>query len=702
MIRKLIINIAIMLTVITISACGNPNSAGNEEYAPPIVEQQEFHFERAELPGDMEISISQYADGSSIYLCGLDSGNKAILYSVSGTAVDEYLLPKDIEYPQACCVYEDNFIVLAGDRPAISIDSLGNETLSRENKGEFFILTYDSNHVLRSTLPLPQKLFTEESCKSISFSGEYYYCLTDNHLYQLDSKARPVNSIEAKNGSFTAQASDKNGLYLAYIVRQGTGSSGDAIDTLVSPQNITFKNILPPSKLSLNAMGLSPEGNLVLLTDEGIMSMTKEGGDMTVLCDNLRNFDNWSYSCIYPFSGGYIMCRPGQESIDMLAYGEETQPKDELLLWTVYTDEVLLSIINSYNEIHPQFPVRIVNLQDMDEELLKVKITSGEGPDLYMSGTYGLLSDVNKEAVYENLMPYVSNDESLEELIIPSVLSSSMEGEKLYSIPVTFEMSVLACRQPDLVPEEMSFDDILLLDEVRDKRVSIFSTEQSRGYVWDYLSNLYLSRYLDEATLTCSFTTDEYYNILKLSSVVPVESNMKRDEIPYIYMLEHIIGVGRLLGIQMYAGDSWRFDTGKGVSYDIIDAFSISASSNNKAEAWEFIEYAMESDFGFSGNDAQRQFVMPASRSGMENIINYTQNPGIFNHMTQERTVLNDTCIEQFNRALNAEGIINNKYPGLLEIMTEEAEKFFSGQNTAEEVARITQSRAELYLAERR
>lgn len=58
-------------------------------------------------------------------------------------------------------------------------------------------------------------------------------------------------------------------------------------------------------------------------------------------------------------------------------------------------------------------------------------------------------------------------------------------------------------------------------------------------------------------------------------------------------------------------------------------------------------------------------------------------------------------CISQFKTALEQPAFVMDKYLGLLQIMSEEAEKYFAGDKSTEEVAEAIQPRANIYLAEK-
>lgn len=73
---------------------------------------------------------------------------------------------------------------------------------------------------------------------------------------------------------------------------------------------------------------------------------------------------------------------------------------------------------------------------------------------------------------------------------------------------------------------------------------------------------------------------------------------------------------------------------------------------------------------------------------------------GIWDDEKEAFVALEPYAVEQLQKLLNTPAVVMDRYPGLLQIINEEAEKFFAGARTAEEAASTTQSRAAIYVAE--
>lgn len=156
---------------------------------------------------------------------------------------------------------------------------------------------------------------------------------------------------------------------------------------------------------------------------------------------------------------------------------------------------------------------------------------------------------------------------------------------------------------------------------------------------------------------------------------------------------------------------------GSGCIADYSGALALSAQSANKEAAWEFIEYHLERDsFGFSTRksvlDRQMEEAMTVSYYLDDEgnpLLDADGNPvpqgyysvswGIgeeytFRTPTEEEVQLVRELIESASKVQATDSQIR-------EIILEEAQPFFQGQKSVDEVADIIQSRVQLYMNER-
>ena len=174
------------------------------------------------------------------------------------------------------------------------------------------------------------------------------------------------------------------------------------------------------------------------------------------------------------------------------------------------------------------------------------------------------------------------------------------------------------------------------------------------------------------------------------------EEDLMWDDGEYIFYHDSFPGLLRLLYWQEAYGEHFRLSSDMGASFSISSAFSIARGSKCKEGAWLLLEYA----FGSYAPDDLR-FFFPASSIRLEQLLESARTTGIWYDPKEAFIALESYAVEQLQKLLNTPAVVMDRYPGLMKIMNEEAEKFFAGVRTAEETAAATQFRAAIYVAER-
>ena len=146
--------------------------------------------------------------------------------------------------------------------------------------------------------------------------------------------------------------------------------------------------------------------------------------------------------------------------------------------------------------------------------------------------------------------------------------------------------------------------------------------------------------------------------------------------------------------------------------------FGISAQSDYKKEAFDFIRIFMEDDFQTETVSVQCGYTFPGKTSAFDEFCKkqleipsvYSPSEGLyqekdFYYRSGKKTEIEP--IDEERLAYVKEYILNSKdLPvvdnKLLEIIAEELEPYYNGDKTLDEVTAIIQSRAEIYMNENR
>jgi ABC-type glycerol-3-phosphate transport system substrate-binding protein len=134
-------------------------------------------------------------------------------------------------------------------------------------------------------------------------------------------------------------------------------------------------------------------------------------------------------------------------------------------------------------------------------------------------------------------------------------------------------------------------------------------------------------------------------------------------------------------------------------------ALAIAEASKNKAGAWKFIEYYLNTEPGF--DDMTMKYGFPSRISFLERQLDGIRNNGEsdleYNAVEgyySGKPTLTDAQIDDFCGMIEAARPVNHANDILREIITEECGAYFAGQKSIDDVIKVIQSRVDLYLSE--
>ena len=143
------------------------------------------------------------------------------------------------------------------------------------------------------------------------------------------------------------------------------------------------------------------------------------------------------------------------------------------------------------------------------------------------------------------------------------------------------------------------------------------------------------------------------------------------------------------------------------------DSYAISARSANIDGAWDFLRFYLTDEYQKElnwGMPIQMKYFMEAAQEATQRPYYLDENGNKeeyddYFYMDGEEIKLDPMSQEQVDELVNFIFSINKCYYGNSDITTiinEEMPSFFSGQKSAQEVAKIIQSRAQLFVNENR
>ncbi|MDR0862408.1 MAG: extracellular solute-binding protein [Oscillospiraceae bacterium] len=434
--------------------------------------------------------------------------------------------------------------------------------------------------------------------------------------------------------------------------------------------------------------------------------------------------------------------------------------KTLITLGSTYAGGDLSSAVMKYNKSHPNVRITIKDYSD-DNHIdyttaianFDLDIVQGRAPDIINLQQLNTVKYSSK-GVLADLNPLLDADPTLDRAnMFENILEACSLDGKLYHIIPQFGIVSLAGKasifgpDPSITPAELN----AILEKYPDAQLlQSFSAE-----TWIYLSILYnLDEYIDWATSTCNFDTPEFASTLNLARRFKTEKELqlqyeqqyadgyyRQDEDADYQNDKSLLSYGGVEEVQAVRGMKEMF--GEDVTYvgfpsggeggSMISAatdFAIAATSQNKEAAWDFISsmlqtgtavrYGLTLDKRVVESSIAKEMIPLRERNFEEGVQLRDYLSGgwsgttVYSLEELEQTVKNGFDIDIDNYAVTqAEadqflGIITSakrmlstgSNEQIQNIINEETGPFIAGQKTAEETARIIQSRVGLYVSE--
>ncbi len=365
-------------------------------------------------------------------------------------------------------------------------------------------------------------------------------------------------------------------------------------------------------------------------------------------------------------------------------------------------------------------------------------IISGNCPDII--DIFGLnLSQLASKGVFEDLNAYLEKSEKLGRSdFVENLLTSYTFDGVLVCIPESFMLQTLVGKTSE-VGSEMGWtvEELMAYSDAHPGAELLEGA--TKAYIMQVLMMYNEDRFVDWAAGECHFDSDEFKSLLEFVNRFPEEYDYNSNNTSTHAKLKNgnllldSVHISDFNGVQMYPAlfeDEVTFigyptmDGSVGCSLSAYQAYAITSKSKHKDAAWEFIEASLLQERGrFSRNgfpsvksklDAMAkeavtveylkdeetgEYILDENgekiRTGGTSSISYEDGWSYtYREATQEEVDLIYDMMEL------AKPMSYNYADMIMSIVNEEAEAFYKGQKTADEVAAVIQSRVKIYVSE--
>ncbi len=418
--------------------------------------------------------------------------------------------------------------------------------------------------------------------------------------------------------------------------------------------------------------------------------------------------------------------------------------KTVLTLAVMGLETNLQSLVMKFNRSSPDARIEVLDYTEYGSleagyARLNTEIMAGSVPDvLCLNGLP--VRKLIAQGILADLMPFLNADEELKDQLLDGVLAAMMTDGKLYRIASGFSIeTVIGAASVVGNTPGWTLEQFNAALAQMPAGCEPFGQGTTRDTILTQCLSLEMDRLIDFSSGVCAFDTPLFTDILSFASQFPKDfdwtSTEREDDFDRIEAGRQMLHINRISDFQsfqmydaLFGGDATFIGypttegTGSMLSID-GSGYAICSKSEHKDLAWQFLRQVMTAEY-------QERFLwsLPTNRAAFEKSLENAMTPqylrnadGSFlldengERIEQDRLVWRLGSLTVHIKALTQEQAdkllelvrtttkIRNSYDAeIMTMITGEAEAFFSGQKTAEEVGRILQSKLSIYISEQR
>ena len=435
---------------------------------------------------------------------------------------------------------------------------------------------------------------------------------------------------------------------------------------------------------------------------------------------------------------------------------EDVVKREKIVIGMIYSNSNLESKIVEFNKNNDKYRVTMKTYMDENnwsEKSYEDAITnltndilSGNSPDILDLNGLDIQNFANKN-VLEDLTPFLEKSSVLSKNdFFDSILNAATFNGKLVYIPSRFTLETITAKS-SLVGDKMGWtmEDVMKLkNQYPDAELIEYATKND---IMNIMLMLNKDSFIDPETGACHFDGKEFKDLLVFANAFPKEYDydQERSVTPYLLAdnrlllnMTSIYSFDEVQSVFSYFGDEDvtfigfpTYDNSNGCLLNPSDQYGMSAQSKNKEAAWTFLEAILTSStdderyyyFGFS--TLKSEYEKQKAKALEVNYV-YDENGEIMkdengnpivegygggwtmtgsdgSQWTYEYRPITKEEVDMVETLLAGAKAINISLDNQLStIISEEAEYYFSGSKSVDEVVNIIQNRVNLYVQENR
>lgn len=399
----------------------------------------------------------------------------------------------------------------------------------------------------------------------------------------------------------------------------------------------------------------------------------------------------------------YVAVVGGESRFAIIQKEYREHARQALKLATEFLGYDLANLITQYNSSNPDYKIVPEYYETEDDFMrLNTEVISGKAPDLY-NFKFMPIEGFESSGALMDLNPFL--DEYGYKLVGP-VKSALETNGRLYSIPDRFEIYSFAVSR-EFAGDKTSWttDEMNEVMEKCGSHMHKFGTFATKTELLKWVCTFSLANYLDKENGKCSFDNAEFVKLLETCNEMPDNylqfGDIKSYEDNALLKMAPIQSITSICGYSKRFGGDYTFigfpnDSGNGSLFSFGgERIAVSAKSEHQDAALDFVKTMLDDQY-----QCEMTIGMPIVQSALEKQMQDAVD-GNLTDFTGEKIKIASSDIDKLKTLIASTRKSADTNSVIQEIIEEEAKPYFEGSRTAEETAKIIQSRVSVYIAEK-
>lgn len=577
------------------------------------------------------------------------------------------------------------------------------------------------------------------------------YLTSSTVVYLFDEEGNSKGSVSTDGTWINSVVCGGDGkVVMAYYDWSASDSGYTVCEIDFDKRQLGTKYTLPGNGGGNLAAGQTTE--LLVNDNNTLYSFNKKDGVYEQILNWLDCDINGSYvDAVYELEDGRFMAiiRPWDTGETEIAYltktpASEIVQKVEITIGTMYASQELQAAVVNFNKSNEKYRVKVKQYYDPDGNMdysdaiarMNNEITSGaDCPDIIELDSSEIDTQMLvSKGILEDLAPYLEKSSVLSrDTFIESVLNGYTYDGKLISIPRTFSIATVAAKT-SVVGEcdRWTVEDVMkLAQQYPDAELFEYT---GRSEMMNLLLTFNQDQFIDWESGTCDFNSDSFKQMLEFVAGFPAEYNWdeEKDSTPtrlangsLLLYTDYVTDINDIQVAEAMFGEPVSYvgypviGDGAGCLLSASGCFGLTSKSANKDGAWEFIESYLNNksdmfSYGLPTNKkqleeqiAEKKKAEYAKDENGEILLDENGEPivlgmGGFGYDDWNYTYhpVTEEEVATLMKLIDIARPVPSQNTEIMGIISEEAEAFYNGQKSVDDVAAQIQSRASMYVGE--